>query len=238
MKRFMSDANYDLDPFIFDDSEEFVEAFVDEFQRLTDEYEEEERKKKERAAAIARTAAALQSDVNSTIAARAAGNVNEDTAMADGLSLMQGSEAYEGYVRERMGMDQFELERAELSEIGFGTKGDLQAPGDDQDHADREQELSRQDTDRIEREFTVDGRRYIGRDRIRDKRLIKSAQAKDIEKMARVRSGRTASRHDDRFAEVVPEIMEHLVYDDGVASLDKDVDKTSRILDKLAQLEP
>lgn len=238
MKRFMSDANYDLDPFVFDDSEEFAETFVDEFQRLTEEYDEEERKKKERAAAIARTAAAMQAEVTSRMAAGAAGSVNEDTAVADGLSLMQGSDTYENYVRERMGMDEFQLERANLSEIGFGTKGDLQAPGDDPVHEQREQELAHQDNERIEREFTVDGRRYVGRDRIRDKRLIKSAQAKDIEKMAKVRSGRTASSYDDRFAEHVPEIMDHLIYDDGVSSLDRDVDKTSRILDKLAQFEP
>lgn len=232
MKTFSTTVDYSLDPFMSD--EQSASLLEESFVKMMDELDEDERKKKERAAAQARAAARLQSMPAESVSRNGSWS-DEDTAVASGISLMPGSETYETYIREREGMDSFELERADLAEIGFGTKGDLEAPGADEFHEEYSKKLATQDNRRIEQEYTADGRRYVGRDRIRDRRMIKASEADDIAYMARTMSGGTANELDDAFAEDVPEILDELVYDDGVSSMQAAARETEQVMYRMSK---
>ena len=162
---------------------------------------------------------------------------SEDTAMADGLSLAQGSREHEVYVRDRSGMDRFERRRADMASIGFGTKGDMQAPGADEFHDERYEELSHQDADTAaDNELQLSKDDTMVAERLED-HVLKHEQAERIIKFAQSRAGMTATEVDDQFvSDHLPKILERKVHDIGVSDLDRDEAITEKVLDDIADM--
>lgn len=198
------------------------------------EDEDKERRRRERAVAAMRSASStMHSDRGDRGMRRhlftmhADGTMidddTQDSAKSDGVSLALGSREHRDYVRDREGMDTFEQERASLAEIGFGTKGDTEAPGPDEFHDERYEELSQQDeetSDTNEQQYEAGD---DARGRIMHDHVVKHVQADRIYAMANSIADSTPGLDDDHFAEdVLPGVLKSKVHDISVSSLAQD----------------
>lgn len=159
-----------------------------------------------------------------------------DGRMGDGLSLALGSAAQREYVRDRMGMDRFEQVRAELAMDGFGTKSDLEAPGADEFHEERYEELSGQDADLAEREADLGELRGKAQSRSQAYRVSKEVASEGFLAEARGRADMTASQLDDEFVEKdLSEILSDAVTDTSEQDLSEAEHLTDFVLDSFSK---
>ena len=227
-------ADYSLDTMLDDNSQRAgIEQIISKYRAYD---EERERKRRERL-----YKAQQQAVANANVArnnSSSGGFDEQDTAIADGLSLALGSEAHENYVQNRQGMDQFERQRADLASIGFGTKGDQQAPGADEFHDERYEVLSQQDAvTSDDNELQLD-RGEFGVSAKLESHVIKHVQAEKIMRMASAKAGGTNTDIDDNFVEkVLPHILDERTHDAGIHDLEKDIAITGSILDNIAKNE-
>lgn len=164
---------------------------------------------------------------------------SQDGAIADGLSLAMGSEAHKVYVQNRQGMDQFERQRADMSEIGFGTKGDREAPGADEYHDEYYDEMAHQDAETAEGNELQASKRTMGVRVVQEDHVIKHEQAERIIAMAQARAASTATTADDDFVDDhLPSILGRSVHDISKSDLDKEESMVDVVLDKIAEIEP
>lgn len=237
-------ADYSLDvPWGVEGQRASIDKVLDEYMTKD---EERERKRRERMLQAQRMLASSHHSSaprgrNHVFGIHADGTAVDDTqdgAMADGLSLAMGSAAHRVYVQNRQGMDSFERERADMARIGFGTKGDQEAPGADEFHDERYEELSHQDDETAESnelQLSKDDSAVAAR---MEGHVIKEEQAERIMRMAQARADRSATLADDAFAEShLPRILDHAVHDMTKRTLDEDVAATERVMDAIANME-
>lgn len=201
--------------------------------------EKKRRRARERMAALLAQSANPSSDslrrAIETLRSDPVGSSDGDTRMSDGLSLALGSSAHIEYVQERSGMDQFERERARLASIGFGVKSDMEAPGADEFHEERYEELSHQDTEREERFRELSEMSGQGQNRVHAARVVKGEQAKSIIDFARKRAAGTRGSADDEFvSKKLDRIMDGLVYDDSRSDIASEHGATESVLEHIA----
>lgn len=212
-------------------TDDLVSPLAEQLRRVRVWAEEEDERRKRHRARIARDAQIPVGGLRDLVTGPA-----EDTAVADGLSLNIGSEAHETYVRERKGMDQFELRRANLAELGFGRPEDFEAPPDDQFHLERSEKLAEQEGDILARELSYDETRSDTRRQRAQRRMNKQIQAEAIMDMAADMADDTPTSADDEFVhEDLPEIMDSFISNDTVASLDGEAARTSRVIDAIQE---
>lgn len=160
----------------------------------------------------------------------------EDDRMSGGVSLAQGTAAYQEYVEERQGMDRWEREKAEDAREGFGTKGDLVADPFDEAHEARYAELSKQDERLLEQEETQRANGVRVERQVESYRIIKGKQAERIMSHAREMVAATASVADDEFVnDDLGPIMDEMVRNKASRSLNDEEEKVCEILDDFAR---
>ena len=145
----------------------------------------------------------------------------QDTDVADGLSLALGSDTHEDYVRVREGFDGFDLERAHLAEIGFGTKSDLVEKSPDEFHEDYDQ-ATFEYSDEINDDFEAEREemRETNGSRILYNRVTKDADAEHIVRAMQDVAKHTKSLADDELVdEIVSREVDTAVENDSVSDL-------------------
>lgn len=160
----------------------------------------------------------------------------QDAAISDGLSLAMGSVAHKVYVQNRSGMDQFERSRADMAAIGFGKKSDMQAPGPDEFHEERYEELAGQDADTAQdNELQLSKGDMAVSDKLEDY-VIKGEQAERILDLARSRASATATSRDDTYVDGLEKSLEHAVSDVSKSDLLEEEISVDRVLDSMEGL--
>lgn len=236
-------ADYSLDvPWGVESQRASIDKVLDEFMAYD---EERERRRRERMLEAQRAMAATGHSSaprgqNHLFAIHGDGTPvddSQDDAIASGLSLAMGSEAHKVYVQNREGMDRFERERADMAAIGFGTKGDQEAPGADEYHDELMADRAQQDAETAAgNELQADKRRMATTERMHE-HVLKHEQAERIIELARERAGSTETSVDDQFvSEALPKILESRVHDVAVRNLDRDVIATDHVMDKIEEM--
>lgn len=147
----------------------------------------------------------------------------QNTDVADGISLALGSDTHEDYIRVREGFDEFDLERAHLAEIGFGTKSNLVEKAPDDFHEEYDQatfEYSDEMNDDFEAER--EEMRETNGSRILYRRVTKDADAEHIVRaMQGVAKGTRSLIDDELVDEVVAREIDSAVENDSVPDLSR-----------------
>lgn len=130
----------------------------------------------------------------------------QDTDVADGLSLALGSDTHEDYVRVREGFDVFDLERAHLAELGFGTKSDLVEKSPDEFHEEYDRDTFEY-SDEMNDDFEIerDEMRETNGARILYRRVTKDADAEHLVRELQARAAETPGLGDDEFVNEISE---------------------------------
>lgn len=233
-------ADYSRDiPWGVESQRASIDKVLDEFMVFD---EEKERKKRERMLQAQRAMAQVghssrprgQNHVFGIHADGTPVDEGQDDAIAGGLSLAMGSAAHREYVRDRQGMDEFEQRRANLSEIGFGTKGDREAPGPDEFHEELAEDLAAQDAETAESNEEQFSKGKNAVTEVMAEHVMKHDQAERIIALARSRAAGTETTADDDFvSDVLPDVLGRKVHDVSVRNLDEDEVLTDIALDKI-----
>ena len=145
----------------------------------------------------------------------------QNTDVADGVSLALGSDTHEDYVRVRSGFDKFDLERAHLAEIGFGTKSDLVEKSPDEFHEEYD-EATFEYSDDMNDDFEAEREemRETNGSRILHNRVTKDADAEHIVRAMQNVAKHTKSLADDELVdEIVSREVDAAVENDSVSDL-------------------